>query len=391
MIAKGNTHNDGAKLASYMTTAKEGERVELAPLQGFEATNIKDAFRDVEVMAAATKCKKPFFHVQVRNPKGEKLSREQWERVADRIESKLGLSHQPRASVFHINEKTGDEHMHVAWSRIDQDQMKAIPLPFFKYRLKEVCRELEIEMGLTRVKNERDGPVLAPKRDEYEQAKRLGVNIHDVRKTIRDCYDRSDCGRGFEAALADKGLLLAQGDRRDFIVIDAQGGMHALGKRILGVSASKIRDRLSDLAREHLPGVDQIRAHLVEQQLSRNTHDLAVNQKKYDEISSLGDRLKKPNAKPQDREPWVNDIEAVKERMDAFGFDARKSVTVEKWEELAGKVDDGRITEKDRMRQMDLYLWHDEDKDRRQSRAKEERLQRKTPEEKNRDFDRDQR
>ena len=29
MIAKGTTHNNGAKLARYMTTGKEGERAEL--------------------------------------------------------------------------------------------------------------------------------------------------------------------------------------------------------------------------------------------------------------------------------------------------------------------------------------------------------------------------
>jgi hypothetical protein len=96
MIAKGTAHNNGAKLARYMTTGKDGERAELWQLRGFAADNIKDAFRDVHVMAEGTKCQNPFLHVQVRNPEGETLSREQWERVADRIESKLGLSGQPR-------------------------------------------------------------------------------------------------------------------------------------------------------------------------------------------------------------------------------------------------------------------------------------------------------
>ena len=55
--------------------------------------------------------------------------------------------------------------------------MRAVPLPFFKERLKEVSRELEKTLDLTRVKNERDGPVLAPTRNEFEQARRLGVDI----------------------------------------------------------------------------------------------------------------------------------------------------------------------------------------------------------------------
>ncbi len=59
--------------------------------------------------------------------------------------------------------------------------MTARPLPFFKERLKEISRELENTLDLTRVKNERDGSVMAPNRNEFEQARRLGVDIHAVR------------------------------------------------------------------------------------------------------------------------------------------------------------------------------------------------------------------
>jgi hypothetical protein len=270
MIAKGTAHNNGAKLARYMTTGKEGERAELWQLRGFAADNIKDAFRDVHVMAEGTRCEQPFFHVQVRNREGETLTREQFEYAADRIERMLGLTGQPRAITFHTYQHNNDQHMHVAWSRIDQDTLKAIPLPFFKDRLKKISRELELHFGLEPVTSERRGPIkYAPTRAEEEQSRRLGVDIHEIRNTIRDCYDRSDCGRSFEAGLAQEGLLLAQGDRRDYVVIDPQGGMHALGKRILGVSASQIRERLSDVAREHLPTVEQVRTHLAEQQRDR--------------------------------------------------------------------------------------------------------------------------
>jgi hypothetical protein len=269
MIAKGTTHNNGAKLARYMTTGKDGERAELWELCGFAAGDIRDAFRSVHVMAEATRCEQPFFHVQVRNPEGEELSRDQWRRVADRIESKLGLSGQPRAIAFHTDLATGHEHLHLAWSRIDGETMTARPLPFYKERLKEVSRELENSLDLTRVRNERDGSVLAPTRDEFEQARRLGVNIKDVRQTIRDCFERSDTGRSFEAALADHGFVLAQGDRRAFLVIDHEGGMHALGQRILGISAGQTRERLADLSRDELPTVEQATSFIREQQVSR--------------------------------------------------------------------------------------------------------------------------
>jgi hypothetical protein len=115
MIIKGNRHNNGAKLASYMMTGfrKKGERAELGDLNGFgEAENIVDAFRDVEVMAEGTKADNALFHVQMRLPDHERLTPEQWQETADRIEKRLGLNGQPRAVYFHVNDKTGERHMH---------------------------------------------------------------------------------------------------------------------------------------------------------------------------------------------------------------------------------------------------------------------------------------
>jgi hypothetical protein len=160
--------------------------------------------------------------------------------------------------------------MHVAWSRIDQDTLTAKPLPFFKERLKKISRELELHFGLEPVTNHREGHIkYAPTRAEHEQARRLGVDIHEIRNTVRACWDLSDNGRSFEAALADKDLILARGVRRDFVVIDHEGGMHVLGKRILDVSAAKIRTRMSDLVRDELPSVLEVRAFVVELKMQK--------------------------------------------------------------------------------------------------------------------------
>jgi len=263
MIAKGNTHADGGKLAEYMVTGKSGEKAELHQLRGFASGDIREAFRDVHLMAEATKCTNPLFHVQVRNPEGEELTRAEWEQVADRIGSKLGYSDQPRAMAFHIDKKSGHEHMHLAWSRVDEETMTAKPLPYFKLRLKEVCRELEDTLDLTRVSSERPRPeIMSGSRAEQEQSRRLDTDQHDIRGSIRDAYDQSDSGKAFAAALADKGMSLCQGERRDFIVVDAEGGIHALGKRLLGTTAAETRHRLEDIEREALPTVAEAREHL---------------------------------------------------------------------------------------------------------------------------------
>ncbi len=285
MISKGTTHDSGGRLARYLITGKDGERAELYDLRGFASPDIVEAFRSVHVMAAATKCEQPFFHVQVRCPEGETLSTEQWEYTADRIERMLGLKDQPRAIAFHIEEKTGERHMHVAFSRIDDETLTAKPLPFWKDRLKKVSRELELHFGLTLVPNERESSIkYAPTRAEEEQARRLGLDVHEIRQTIRDCFERSDCGRSFVAALAEKDMTLANGERRDFVVIDrAAGGIHALGKRILDVSAAQTRARLADLDRETLPTVEQAREQIQMRAASRKP-DEPVRDRDRDEM-----------------------------------------------------------------------------------------------------------
>lgn len=264
MIAKGTTHNSGARLAAYMVTGKEGEKATLHELRGFASDDIKAAFRSIDVMADGTRVEKPFFHVQVRNPEGEALTRAQWLKVADRVERINGLAGQPRAIAFHTDEKTGHEHMHVAWSRIDGDTLQAKPLPFFKLRLKEVCRELETELDLTRVSSERPRVERAPSRAEEEQSRRLDTDLHGIRGTIRSAYAQADSGKAFAAALAEQGLTLCQGDKRDFMAIDQAGGLHALGKRLLGDSAAQVRGKLNDLDREAMPTVDQARERLAQ-------------------------------------------------------------------------------------------------------------------------------
>jgi hypothetical protein len=286
MISKGNRHNNGAKLARYMMTgnAEKGERAEFYELRGFgEADNILDAFRDLELMAEATKAENALFHVQVRLPDGEQLTHDQWEYTADRIEKRLGLSGQGRAIYFHVNEQTGDRHMHVAWSLIDAETMTAKSLPFFKSRLKAISRELEEELNLTRVTNERKGPIkYAATKNEQQQAQRLGVDKEALRNTIRACWDRSDSGHGFDIELAQEGLILAQGERRDYVVIDPAGGLHALGKRILDVSAKQVRDRLADLHHENIPTIQQAREFMLDlprDRAERLTREIAETQK----------------------------------------------------------------------------------------------------------------
>ena len=261
MIAKGNLHGAGGRLARYLVTGKKGERAELVELRGFASADIRTAFLDVEIQAQGTRAEKPFFHAYVRLAAGEALGRKQWRYVADRIEKQLGFAGQPRAVAFH-HLPAGETHMHIAWSRIDLEDMRALDPGLYKFKLKEISRVLEDELGLMRVSSARspDNRTLAPGRNEFEQARRLGTDLKAIRNTIRECWEQSDSGKSFAAALDARGLILARGDKRDFVVIDHAGGDHALSKRIIGMPAAGIRARLADIGRRQLPSVDDAKA-----------------------------------------------------------------------------------------------------------------------------------
>src|SRR5271166_591515 len=125
MIAKGKIRGEGVKLAAYLLTGEAGERAEFLDMRGFPfARDLKDGFRQEEELAEGTRATKPFFHAHFRSPEGEgkKLTRAQWLEIADGCDTALGraMTQQPRGASLHIDAKTGDVHLHLAYSLVAQ-------------------------------------------------------------------------------------------------------------------------------------------------------------------------------------------------------------------------------------------------------------------------------
>jgi Relaxase/Mobilisation nuclease domain len=266
MIAKGNLHGDGGKLAQYLINGDGNEIAEMVEARGLEylGRDPIEAFEMLQKVAEAnTQSTKPFFHVQTRNPFGDKqLTNEEWLQIADREGKRLGFDGQPRIVSFHIF-PNGEKHLHVGWCRIDLETMRAIDPGLFKNHLKQLCRTLEKEYGLQEVSNVRKPEDIAriADRKEVEEARRLGMDDRAIRNTIVDCLQRTDGGKAFNAALDERGLILANGDKRDcFVVIDQAGGHHALNKKLTDLTLGALRDRLRDLDRSQLPSVDRAKA-----------------------------------------------------------------------------------------------------------------------------------
>jgi hypothetical protein len=260
MIIKTKPRANGGKLADYLLKEQKNERAELLEMRGFRGT-LKGALgREEELAETQTRCEQPFYHVSFRAAPGEELTPEQWQYCADKLEKRLGLENNHRAIVLQTHE--GEQHMHVVWSRIDPETLKAVNLYREHTRAIEVARELEHELGLQKVRNhkrEDERELAAPSFGEDQEARRKGQDLKETRAAIREAWEQSKDGSSFAAALKERGLELAQGDRRDYVAVDDRGAAHSIGKRTTGASAAEVREKLADLDRARAPTVEQVR------------------------------------------------------------------------------------------------------------------------------------
>jgi hypothetical protein len=263
VIINGASRSNGGFFARHLMRADHNERVSIVELRGLAyAQDVREAFREMEDLAAGTRCKNYFYHANLNTRADELLSAEQWAQATDKLEHALGLDGQPRLVVEH--EKEGRVHRHVVWSRIDTDSQTAIH-DGHNYRThEEVAAELEALFGhqatqraLTRDKESTPRPEPSARDWETFRAQESGLDPKAMKAELTELWSHADSGQAFAAALSERGYILARGDRRDFCVIDPAGDEHSLARRISGVKAAEIRARMADIDREALPSVEE--------------------------------------------------------------------------------------------------------------------------------------
>jgi hypothetical protein len=273
VVIKGTSCAGARRLAVHLTRTDTNERAEVREITGVAAEDLRGALLEMEAVAAGTRTTKPFYHASINTRADERLTEEQRAYAIGQLEEKLGLAGQPRVVVVH--EKEGREHCHIVWSRIDLDHMRAISDSHNYRKHEEVARDLEREFGHERVQGahaERDGkerPGRTPSHEEMLQAERGAVSPNEAKALVTELWRQADSGQSFQTALENEGWLLARGDRRDFVVIDPNGGTHSLARRVEGAKAKDIRARMADVDPELLPGVAEARTVQRERQSER--------------------------------------------------------------------------------------------------------------------------
>lgn len=274
MIIKTAVNGHAGNLYRHLIRTDDGnERIRLLEVRGCAADDLLGSLREMKATAAGSRCEKSLYHASFAAPHAdsEQLQSDAlWLHCADRLEKEFGLEGHARAIVHHY--KDGRWHQHVVWNRIDPDTGRAAHLAHDHRRAIKVARELERDLKLTNVPSERPKhrkQQRPPVQWEKEAARRTKIDADLVRDQIAETWTLTGNGREYAAALEARGLLLAKGDVRPYVVLDGAGNFYALSGRVLpGENAKSIRGKLADVERD-LPTLAQARAIQAERELAK--------------------------------------------------------------------------------------------------------------------------
>lgn len=269
MILKGSQRGGAGQLAAHLLNMIDNDHIELQDVRGFAADDLAGALDEAQAVAKGTNCKQFLFSLSLNPPKDAEVGIEAFKDAAERAGKALGLDGQPMVLIVH--EKEGRRHAHAVWSRIDADDMKAINLPFFKNRLKDLSKELYLDHGWTLPDGHKENGWANPLNftlAEWQQAKRLALDPREIKQLFQESWLQSDSAQSFKAALEDRGFFLSKGDRRGFVALDVHGEVYSVS-RMTGAKPKELEQRLG--TPDKLMSVDDTRLDL-RQRIDRKVH-----------------------------------------------------------------------------------------------------------------------
>jgi hypothetical protein len=258
MILNGSQRGGAYNLANHLLNDQENDHVTVYELRGTIARDLHGALSESYAISKGTKCDQFMFSLSINPPKNQDASEQDLLDAVERAEKKMGLDNQPRAIIFH--EKEGRRHAHVVWSRIKSSEMKAINLSHYKAKLTSLSRQLFLDHGWDLPNGLRHDGGKSPLNftlDEWQQAKRLGLDPREIKQSFHDASQISDNPTSFQHALEDKGYFLARGDRRGFVALNIKGEVFSV-PRMLNMKTKEIRSKLGDP--DELRSVDETKA-----------------------------------------------------------------------------------------------------------------------------------
>jgi hypothetical protein len=262
MIIMGNPAGSVSYWSKHLMRDDTNEKVEVKEITGLLAEDLPSALKEMQAIAAQSRSQGNFMYQANINPLAdEHLTPEQWKEAVDTLEKNLGLEGHQRVVVEHV--KHGRQHYHVVWNRVDVETLRVADMGGNWPIHEKTARELEARFGLSPTPSpaNENTPEKKSAQELYEirAAERSGIDPKAMKAELTELWQTADSGKAFAAAIEERGYILAKGDRRDFCVIDQAGDAHSLARRLDGVKAKDVRERMADIDRDALPSVAEAR------------------------------------------------------------------------------------------------------------------------------------
>ena len=203
--------------------------------------------------------------------------------------------------------------------------MKAINLPHFKYKLRDLSRDLFLDHGWVLPDGLATYGNKSPLNftlEEWQQAKRQELDPREVKQAFQQAWERCDTQHGLKNALEDRGYFLARGDRRGFVVLDVEGNIYSLS-RWSGIKTKDVKAKLG--SPENLPSVDDTQSDIrskvsdqmrgyIDQIKDRQQSDLdPLRDKQRDMI--MAHREERQKLKRGQEQRWVEETKTRSDRL----------------------------------------------------------------------------
>lgn len=286
MIAGSTRGAGGPALARHLLSRKGGQEVRMLDARHLAAADLSGQLRELVSASRHGRTDRPVHHIHVDPPPdADAVSVTKFFMTA--YEEEFDLQDVPYCAVRHV--KNGREHEHRVYSLVKPNG-KVVSLSHEYARREKVSRITEFAFGLPFTKGKHNRAVIAALRKEGRddvaeamtaaglhdgrrpvavqtpreraQAERTDIPVADVRAAALAAWQASDSGAAFEAALAERRLRLAAGDRGPML-IDHAGGAHGLARSLSAaaraegsrITAADVRKRLGDI---DLPNLEDV-------------------------------------------------------------------------------------------------------------------------------------
>ncbi|TIN21472.1 MAG: hypothetical protein E5Y31_20955, partial [Mesorhizobium sp.] len=243
----GRTSRDTANLASHLLRDK-GALVEIV---NSIAPDLRSIMGDMELARDGSRADSAFLHMYL-SPSRD-MSDDELKRAAEIVLRHFGAEDHQAAFVIHEKQRTagdGHRHVHVVVGRVGPEG-QVLPSGFEIIRMETAVRMAEYELGeppvlgrhhvsaLRWLRNHgRDDvadrleaafgpdpvkPVSVASPGARRKTERSGLQLSAVREAVRDAWDATDSPGAFRAALASRGLSIAQGQKLGVVMVVSVG------------------------------------------------------------------------------------------------------------------------------------------------------------------------